>query len=51
MEARSKRKPVEEMTTAELLQELVYDDDNEQYEKNKRHMANYLSGYAGLYGK
>lgn len=51
MEARRKLKPVEEMTTKELLEELLYSNDSEQYEKNKKNMAKYLDSYAGLYGK
>lgn len=51
MDAHLKRKPVAEMTTEELLHELIYSDDAEQYVKNKEHMAKYLGAYTGLYGK
>lgn len=47
----TKHKPVAEMTYQELLHELIYSDDAEQYERNKKHMTKYLAGFAGLYGK
>jgi ASC-1-like (ASCH) protein len=49
MDARPKRKPVSEMTTDELFQELLYSDDVEQYQQNKEHMQKYIEGFKNLY--
>ena len=51
MDARPKRKPVDQMTVQELMSELLYGDDAEQFAKEQKHMAKYLGGYAKLYGK
>lgn len=52
MDARpkSKLKPVGDMTTDELLHELLYSNDEEQVKRNKQQMAKYLGKYAALYG-